>query len=182
MVRGLVRDNSATNKYIETGDFNTYESSCVTFLEYLFPICESAKSIMDYYRFGKTDKPYYSSVSLSEQGFNLTKHQDEMALVHPFVISCYGKVTNALEDFKGIHRCSSMIENYNSRIRPYLSEMKSFSQIRLNLIRFYLNHKLYLRAANSDNKGKTPAEILTGKTLENWIELLGFQSFKRNVI
>jgi hypothetical protein len=75
-----------------------------------------------------------------------------------------------------------MIENYNSRIRPYLSEMKSFSQIRLNLIRFYLNHKPFLRAANSDNKGKTPAEILTGKTLRNWIELLGFQSFKRNTI
>ena len=86
------------------------------------------------------------------------------------------------EILEGIHRCSSMIENYNSRIRPYLSEMKSFSQIRLNLIRFYLNHKPFLRAANSDNKGKTPAEILTGKTLKNWIELLGFQSFKRNAI
>ena len=86
------------------------------------------------------------------------------------------------EILEGTHRCSSMIENYNSRIRPYLSEMKSFSQIRLNLIRFYLNHKPFLRAANSDNKGKTPAEILTGKTLRNWIELLGFQSFKRNTI
>ena len=28
------------------------------------------------------------------------------------------------EILEGTHRCSSMIENYNSRIRPYLSEIK----------------------------------------------------------
>ena len=44
------------------------------------------------------------------------------------------------------HRCSSMIENFNSRLRPYLDERKFMSQKSLDLIRFYLNYKPFMRS------------------------------------
>lgn len=72
------------------------------------------------------------------------------------------------------HRCSSMIENFNSRLRPYLDERKFMSQKSLNLIRFYLNHKPFMRSKHERLVNKTPAEALTGKAHKPWLEMLGF--------
>ena len=72
------------------------------------------------------------------------------------------------------HRCSSMIENFNSRLRPYLDERKFMSQKSLGLIQFYLNHKPFMRSKHERLKGKTPAEALTGKAHKPWLEMLGF--------
>ena len=72
------------------------------------------------------------------------------------------------------HRCSSMIENFNSRLRPYLDERKFMSKKSLGLIQFYLNHKPFMRSKHERLKGKTPAEALTGKVHKPWLEMLGF--------
>ena len=72
------------------------------------------------------------------------------------------------------HRCSSMIENFNSRLRPYLDERKFMSQKSLNLIRFYLNHKPFMRSKHERLVNTTPAEALTGKAHKPWLEMLGF--------
>ena len=72
------------------------------------------------------------------------------------------------------HRCSSMIENFNSRLRPYLDERKFMSQKSFGLIQFYLNHKPFMRSKHERLKGKTPAEALTGKAHKPWLEMLGF--------
>ncbi len=72
------------------------------------------------------------------------------------------------------HRCSSMIENFNSRLRPYLDERKFMSKKSLGLIQFYLNHKPFMRSKHERLKGKTPAEALTGKAHKPWLEMLGF--------
>jgi len=72
------------------------------------------------------------------------------------------------------HRCSSMVENLNSRIRPYLDERKYVSQKILNLIQFYLNHKPFMRSTHQHLVNKTPAEAMTGKPHAPWLELLGF--------
>ena len=80
-------------------------------------------------------------------------------------------VLNILET---THRCSSMIENFNSRLRPYLDERKFMSQKSLGLIQFYLNHKPFMRSKHERLKGKTPAEALTGKAHKPWLEMLGF--------
>lgn len=77
------------------------------------------------------------------------------------------------------HRCSSMVENLNSRVRPYLDERKSVSQKILNLIQFYLNHKPFMRSKHERLVDKTPAESLTGKLHKPWLEMLGFELFKR---
>jgi len=72
------------------------------------------------------------------------------------------------------HRCSSMIENFNSRLRPYLDERKFMSKKSLGLIQFYLNHKPFMRSKHERLKGKTPAEALTGKAHKPWLEMLRF--------
>ena len=59
----------------------------------------------------------------------------------------YEKIEDAvLHILETMHRCSSMIENFNSRLRPYLDERKFMSQKSLNLIQFYLNHKPFMRS------------------------------------
>ena len=68
----------------------------------------------------------------------------------------------------------SMIENFNSRLRPYLDERKFMSKKSLGLIQFYLNHKPFMRSKHERLKGKTPAEALTGKAHKPWLEMLGF--------
>ena len=78
-------------------------------------------------------------------------------------------------------RASSIIENINSRLRPYFFLRKSFGQESLELLRFYLNHKTFLRSEHPDRVGKSPAELLTGKAHPHWLEMLGFKLFKREV-
>jgi hypothetical protein len=72
------------------------------------------------------------------------------------------------------HRCSSMVENLHSRVRPYLDERKSVSQKTLNLVQFYLNHKPFTRSKHARLVNKTPAEAMTGKPHRPWLEMLGF--------
>lgn len=81
---------------------------------------------------------------------------------------------NVLSILETTHRCSSMIENFNSRLRPYLDERKFISQKSLDLIRFYLNHKPFMRSKHERLVKKTPAEALTGKAHKPWLEMLGF--------
>lgn len=80
------------------------------------------------------------------------------------------------------HRCSSMVENFNSRLRPYLDKRKFISQKILGLFQFYLNHKPFMRSAHKDLVKKTPAEILIGKPHLPWLEMLGFHCFNRQPI
>ena len=76
-------------------------------------------------------------------------------------------------------RCSSAVENYNSRLRPYLDPKKQVTQERLHLIKFYLNHQVFLRSKHAHLKGKSPVAALTSKPHLNWLEMLGYKPFKR---
>ena len=76
-------------------------------------------------------------------------------------------------------RCSSMVENFNSRLRPYLDARKQITPESLELIRFYLNHQVFLRSQHDYMRGRTPAEVLTGTPHPNWLEMLGFQRFRK---
>jgi hypothetical protein len=75
-------------------------------------------------------------------------------------------------------RTSSMVENLNSRIRPYLFVKKNVEQNFLELLRFYFNHTPFLRSARGYRVNKTPAELLNGEH-NHWLEMLGFSKFKR---
>ncbi len=77
------------------------------------------------------------------------------------------------------HRCSSMVENLNSRVRPYLDGLKSVSRKTLGLIQFYLNHKPFMRSKQARLVNKTAAEAMTGKSHQPWLEMLGLAGAKR---
>jgi hypothetical protein len=51
----------------------------------------------------------------------------------------------------------------------------------LPLLRFFLNHRPYLHSAKPERRGKTPAQLLTGQDHPHWLEMLGFQRFRRAV-
>ncbi len=75
-------------------------------------------------------------------------------------------------------RTSSMIENLNSRVRPYLFIKKNVEQSFLDLLRFYFNHTPLLRSERWRRVNKTPAELLNGQH-QHWLEMLGYSKFNR---
>jgi len=76
-------------------------------------------------------------------------------------------------------RASSVAENLNSRLRNYFFLRKHLGKDYLDLLRFFLNHRRFLRSEYPERTGKSPAEILTGKEHPHWLSLLGFQPFKK---
>ena len=57
------------------------------------------------------------------------------------------KVQNIIADTV---RASSVVENINSRLRPYFFLRKSFGNESLQLLRFFLNHKSFMRSAHKE--------------------------------
>lgn len=76
-------------------------------------------------------------------------------------------------------RTSSMVENLNSRLSPYFFLRREIGNGYLDLLQFYLNHIPFLRSENPIRTGKSSTELLTKKSHDNWLELLGFKRFKR---
>ncbi|MEO0645126.1 MAG: hypothetical protein AAFZ17_03055, partial [Cyanobacteria bacterium J06650_10] len=76
-------------------------------------------------------------------------------------------------------RASSMVENLNSRLRSYFFLRRSLGDDYLNLLRFFLNHRCFLRSIKPERVGKSPKQLLTGEAHPHWLELLGFKRFTR---
>jgi hypothetical protein len=76
-------------------------------------------------------------------------------------------------------RASSVVENFNGRLRTYFSLRRHLGGDYLELLRFYLNHRVLERSERPGRQGKTPAELLTGAAHGHWLELLGFRRFAR---
>jgi len=77
-------------------------------------------------------------------------------------------------------RASSLVENLNSRLRCYFFLRRDLGDGYLDLLQFFLNHRRFLRSHCPQRVGKSPAELLTGRPHAHWLELLGFQRFRRN--
>jgi len=76
------------------------------------------------------------------------------------------------QKLSGIIRSSSMVENTNSRLRRFFDSARAqINQNRLNLIRFYLNHKPFERGRR---QGKSPAQLFHGDeaSAEHWLSIL----------
>jgi hypothetical protein len=71
-------------------------------------------------------------------------------------------------------RASSVVENFNSRLRCYFFLRRSLGPDYLHLLRFFLNHRRFLRSEHPERVGKSPAELLTGQAHPHWLDLLGF--------
>jgi hypothetical protein len=79
----------------------------------------------------------------------------------------------------GTIRASSLVENLNSRLRTYFSLRRHLGPDYLELLRFYLNHRVLERSERPERRGQTPAELLSGAAHGHWLELLGFTRFAR---
>ena len=77
-------------------------------------------------------------------------------------------------------RASSVVENLNSRLRPYFFLRRQLGDDYLDLLRFFLNHHRFRRSRRPERADHSPAELLTGQNHPHWLELLGGQPFRRN--
>ena len=113
---------------------------------------------------------------------NSFKYNEKAEALETLMGSDYDKIEDeVLGLLENTHRCSSMVENLNSRVRPYLAEQKEVTQKQLALIQFYLNHKPFARSKHARLMNKTPAQALTGKGHPHWLEMLGFSLFRQQV-
>ena len=77
-------------------------------------------------------------------------------------------------------RASSIIENFNSRLRSYFFLRRHLGPGYLQLLQFFLNHRRFLRSEHPQRVNKSPAELLNGSGHAHWLEMLGYQLFSRN--
>ena len=80
-----------------------------------------------------------------------------------------------MEAMEKTPRCSSMVENFNGRLRPFLDPKKNVKTRKLALYQFILNHRPFQRRAHTNLVGKTPAEALIQKRHPHWLGMLGYQ-------
>ncbi len=70
-------------------------------------------------------------------------------------------------------RSSSLVENLNSRLRPYFTLRRHLGNSYLDLLRFFLNHRRFMRSRRAERQGKSPRELMTGQGHPHWLTLLG---------
>ena len=83
------------------------------------------------------------------------------------------------EAMKQTPRASSLVENLNSRLRNYFFLRRQLGPQYLDLLRFFLNHRTFMRSECPERVGKSPTQLMTGQPHAHWLELLGFQRFQR---
>jgi hypothetical protein len=106
--------------------------------------------------------------------------QREAALRQKLRHSQFQALSAAVQDLaERIIRASSAIENFNSRLRPYFFLRRDLGPDYLHLLRFFLNHRRFLRSEYPERVDKSPTELLTGQTHPHWLEMLGYKRFQR---
>jgi len=78
-----------------------------------------------------------------------------------------------------IVRASSLVENLNSRLRNYFTLRRHLGNDYLEILRFFLNHRRFMRSEYRKRVGQSPTELLTGEKHKHWLEMLGYDLFKQ---
>ncbi len=100
--------------------------------------------------------------------------------LHSKLSGKFHDVMQAVDDaLKQTPRASSMVENLNSHLRNYFFLWRSLGDDYLNLLRFFLNHRQFMRSLKPERVGKSPKQLLTKEAHPHWLELLEFQRFQR---
>ena len=92
----------------------------------------------------------------------------------------YGIQQEVLTAMAQTPRASSIVENLNSRLRNYFFLRRHIGHGYLHLLRFFLNHRRFLRSDRPEREAKSPTELLTGQSHPHWLEMLGYTRFHRN--
>jgi len=82
----------------------------------------------------------------------------------------FAAVSRAMADTP---RSSSLVENLNSRLRTYFTLRRHLGGSYLHLLRFFLNHRRFMRSRRAERNGKSPRELMTGSRHPHWLTLLG---------
>jgi hypothetical protein len=119
-------------------------------------------------------------LALQEMPATSLRRWQQDAVLHEQLGERYHALRSVVEVLRAsVVRASSVVENVNSRLRNYLFLRKEVGQGSLELLRFYLNHHRFLRSEHPERQGKSPAELLTGVEHGHWLEMLGYQLFRR---
>jgi len=70
-------------------------------------------------------------------------------------------------------RSSSLVENLNSWLRTYFTLRRHLGGSYLDLLRFFLNHRRFMRSRRAERHGKSSRELMTGQGHPHWLTLLG---------
>ncbi len=73
------------------------------------------------------------------------------------------------------NRASSIIENLNGRIKPYLELRKQMGRDFNEFLKFFINHKPLSCSRKKERKDITPTELLMKQQHLPWQEMLGFK-------
>lgn len=120
---------------------------------------------------------------IQEKNSQQTSYWSTWNQLHHQIGSQFYLLTEAVEQaMKETPRASSLVENFNSRLRNYFFLRRTLGNDYLDLLRFFLNHRTFLRSEHSEREGKSPTELLTGQPHPHWLELLGFDLFRRPAI
>jgi hypothetical protein len=79
-------------------------------------------------------------------------------------------------------RANSLVENINSRLRTYFTLRRELGNEYLDFLQFFLNHRRFMRSEYAERVGKSPTELLTGEKHKHWLEMLGFQLFRKPIV
>ena len=60
-------------------------------------------------------------------------------------------------------RSSSLVENLNSRMRTYFTLGRHRGGSYLDLLRFVLNHRRFMRSRHTERRGKSPSDLDPGR-------------------
>ena len=73
---------------------------------------------------------------------------------------------------KNCFRASSMVENLNSRIRPFVDEKRRVFHEDFAMIRFFLNTMKPFRSRKCERKGKSALDRLLGKVCPDFLDIV----------
>lgn len=115
---------------------------------------------------------------LARYDYESIKYQQKSAIFEQELgHELYEQIENdVLLVLENTHRCSSIVENFNSRLARFIPTSKHITQKMLNLYRFYLNHSPFMRSHYKHLEGKSSAEALTGIKHEPWFTMLGLKA------
>ena len=87
---------------------------------------------------------------------------------------CHAVFESVMQAMEQTPRCSSMVENLNSRLRNYFTLRRNVGGEYLSLLQFFLNHRTFLRSRVHERVDKSPRQLMTGQAHPHWLTLLGF--------
>ncbi|WP_218827290.1 hypothetical protein, partial [Caballeronia sordidicola] len=87
----------------------------------------------------------------------------------------YGVWSAVSQAMQSTPRSSSLVENFNSRLRNCLTLRRHLNGSRawLGLLQFFFNHRRFMRSRCSERLGKSPRKAMTGQDHPQWLTLLG---------